>query len=64
MEGCCGDSLRLQRAMLTRLVLRDAEGSQRYGMGEWGNGLLCADSVFMWKRKIAVGDMQSCSLTM
>ena len=75
LEGCCGDSLRLQRAMLTRLVLRNAEDSQRYGMGEWGlgkpekeatkeeklsfrdNGLLCADSVLMWKRKIAVGDM-------
>ena len=75
LEGCCGDSLRLQRAMLARLVLRNAEASEKYGLGDWGlgkpvreatkedklsfrdNGLVYAESVSMWKRKITLGDM-------
>ena len=38
LEGCCGDSLRLQKAMVVRLTMHNADSSEKYGLGEWGLG--------------------------
>ena len=38
LEGCLGDSLRLQKALVSRLALQNAESNEQLGLGKWGLG--------------------------
>ena len=38
LEGCLGDSLRLQKALVSRLALQNAESNEQLGLGKWELG--------------------------